>query len=79
MAYYLMIERRDDWGKLTSYRFGKMYKDMKAAINRCRKVHDSYLLNDKNECIFINTSQTRMIKPISLPGVCNAPVSDLPW
>ena len=68
MAYYLMLNRRDDWGQLHSYRYGKVYKDMKQAISRCRKIMDSYVLDQKNVCIFINTSQSRMVKPISSPS-----------
>ena len=64
MAYYLMLNRRDDWGQMHSYRYGKVYKDMKAAISRCRKIMDSYVLDQKNVCVFINTSETRMVKPI---------------
>ena len=55
MAYYLMITRRDDWGALHSYRFGRPIKDMKVAMTRCRKTLDSFVLNDKNECICINS------------------------
>ena len=65
MAYYLMLNRRDDWGELHSYRYGKVYTDMKKAISRCRKIMDSYVLDQKNVCIFINTSQSRMVKPFS--------------
>lgn len=53
--YYLMINRRDDWGELHSYRYGKPIKDLKVAKSYCRKVLDSYVLNDKNICICINT------------------------
>ena len=80
MAYYLMLNRRDEWGAMHTYRYGKAYKDMKAAITLCKKHLDSFLVNDKNICVFINTSQTRatslssgesgalakrMIKPLS--------------
>ena len=77
MAYYLMLNRRDDWGQLHSYRYGKVYKDMKQAISRCRKIMDSYVLDQKNICIFINTSETRAT---SLSGVAKRmvkPFSDL--
>lgn len=56
--YYLMINRRDEWGVLHSYRFGKAIKDMKVAMTRCRKTLDSFVLNDKNICICINTRGT---------------------
>ena len=59
MAYYLMLNRRDDWGAMHTYRYGKVYKDMKAAMNLCKKHPDSFLINDKNICVFINTSETR--------------------
>lgn len=72
MAYYLMLNRRDDWGELHSYRYGKVYTDMKKAISRCRKVMDSYVIDQKNICVFINTSETRMVKPFS----SLSPVSD---
>lgn len=76
MAYYLMLNRRDDWGAMHTYRYGKAYKDMKAAIRLCKKHLDSFIINDKNICVFINTSQsratfglddleTRMVKPFS--------------
>lgn len=75
MAYYLMLNRRDDWGAMHTYRYGKAYKDMKAAIRLCKKHLDSFIINDKNICVFINTSETqatslsgdakRMVKPIS--------------
>lgn len=52
--YYLIINRRDEWGVLHSYRFGKAIKDMKVAMTRCRKTLDSYVINDKNLCICIN-------------------------
>ena len=86
MAYYLMLNRRDDWGQLHSYRYGKVYKDMKQAISRCRKIMDSYVLDQKNICIFINTSETRatslsgdakrMVKPISSPSPISSDSSD---
>lgn len=86
MAYYLMLNRRDDWGQLHSYRYGKVYTDMKQAINRCRKIMDSYVLDQKNVCIFINTSETRatslsgvakrMVKPISSPSPISSDSSD---
>ena len=87
MAYYLMLNRRDDWGQLHSYRYGKVYKDMKQAISRCRKIMDSYVLDQKNVCIFINTSstrmvrgldalETRMVKPISSPSPILSDSSD---
>lgn len=63
MAYYLMLNRRDDWGAMHTYRYGKAYKDMKAAIRLCKKHLDSFIINDKNICVFINTSTTRMVKP----------------
>ena len=65
MAYYLMLNRRDDWGAMHTYRYGKAYKDMKAAIRLCKKHLDSFIINDKNICVFINTSETRMVKPFS--------------
>lgn len=65
MAYYLMLNRRDEWGAMHTYRYGKAYKDMKAAMNLCKKHLDSFLINDKNICVFINTSETRMVKPLS--------------
>lgn len=65
MSYYLMLNRRDDWGAMHTYRYGKVYKDMKKAIALCKKHMDSFIVNDKNVCIFINTSQTRMVKPFS--------------
>ena len=65
MSYYLMLNRRDDWGAMHTYRYGKPYKDMKAAIRLCKKHLDSFIINDKNVCVFINTSETRMVKPIS--------------
>lgn len=53
--YYLMIQRRDDWGILSTYRYGKAIKDMKVAMSRCRKTLDSFVINDKNICICINS------------------------
>jgi len=73
--YFLMLNRRDEWGAMHTYRYGKAYKDMKAAITLCKKHLDSFLINDKNICVFINTSETRatslsgdakrMVKPLS--------------
>jgi len=63
--YYLMINRRDEWGQLHSYRFGKAIKDMKVAMTRCRKTLDSYVLNDKNICICINQSGTSGLSTFS--------------
>ena len=34
-----MLNRRDEWGKVHTYRYGKAYKDMKAAINLCKKLN----------------------------------------
>lgn len=62
MSYYLMLNRRDDWGAMHTYRYGKPYKDMKAAIRLCKKHLDSFIINDKNICVFINTSSTRMVR-----------------
>lgn len=57
-----MLNRRDEWGAMHTYRYGKAYKDMKAAITLCKKHLDSFLINDKNICVFINTSSTRMVR-----------------
>ena len=78
MAYYLMLNRRDDWGQLHSYRYGKVYTDMKKAISRCRKVMDSYVIDQKNICVFINTSSTRMVRGLdALETRMVKPFSDL--
>ena len=83
MAYYLMLNRRDEWGAMHTYRYGKVYKDMKAAMNLCKKHPDSFLINDKNICVFINTSSTRIIRGLDAletrmvkPILDLSPVSD---
>lgn len=77
--YYLMLNRRDEWGAMHTYRYGKAYKDMKAAMTLCKKHLDSFLVDDKNTCVFINTSETRMVKPLSSLSPVAGAVSDLPW
>lgn len=85
-----MLNRRDEWGAMHTYRYGKAYKDMKAAMTLCKKHLDSFLIDDKNTCVFINTSQTRatsltsgdakrMVKPLSSLSPVTSAISDLPW
>ena len=52
--FYLMIQQRDDWNVLVSYRVGKPIKTLEKAKAVCKKRGFSFVLNQRNECVYVN-------------------------
>jgi len=53
--FYLMVQMRDDWGSIVSYRIGKPIKTLTKAKQVCNKRKNAYIVNQNNVCIYVGS------------------------
>lgn len=58
--YFIMLQRRDDWGVLCFYRYGKAYKTLNKAQRRAKQLFGSYIVDTHNICRWTNDEQTEV-------------------